>query len=41
MQRTEFVKDFVSRTKNMFKLYYERAAVNDKLSLLTDQEIKN
>ncbi|KRX01188.1 hypothetical protein PPERSA_03692 [Pseudocohnilembus persalinus] len=34
------VEEFLQRTRNIFNSYYQRAAYSDKLSNLTDQEIK-
>ena len=34
------VDEFVLNTKNMFSLYYDRAAMKDKLSGLTDMQIR-
>eukprot|EP01015_Nassula_variabilis_P021264 TRINITY_DN3770_c0_g1_i2.p1 TRINITY_DN3770_c0_g1~~TRINITY_DN3770_c0_g1_i2.p1 ORF type:complete len:745 (-),score=182.72 TRINITY_DN3770_c0_g1_i2:154-2388(-) len=38
-RKHEEIQEFLSRTKHMMKLYYERAAVEDRLSGLTDEEI--
>ena len=35
------INEFMDRTKNMFDQYYERAAVQDRLSGLTDQQISS
>lgn len=37
--RTNIIESFAKNTKNMFNLYYERAAALDRLSGLTDQEV--
>lgn len=35
-ERVSVVKEFVERSENMFKVYYERAAIYDRLQGLTD-----
>jgi len=38
-KRTDIISSFITNTKNMFNLYYERASALDKLSGLSDREI--
>lgn len=33
-------KEFIERSENMFKVYYERAAIYDRLQGLTDEQIR-
>jgi hypothetical protein len=36
----ELVEDLVRRTGNLFKCFYQRASVKDKMSALTDLQIQ-